>query len=229
MIDTAETLHAVEMRGSVVRRKACLCLDDWSLRRWRLRVRRVGFGTKRTKTADKDEAGNQRNEQSSGYLEHLSHPNDTINPMRATNNLHLAPAERDSTDRGEGPAYAAVVTPIVAICAGADPMIDTVETLHAVETHGSVVRRKACRWLGRRHSRWRGGGGRRRQRLRMQRRQGGADQADAGNEGDEQSNGYLGHLSHPNGVRSFWRRWRGVSWRRANQSFADNERRCFGS
>jgi hypothetical protein len=74
MIDTVETLHAVETHRSVVRRKSCLSLDDWSLRRRRLRVRRVGFGTKRTKTANKDDAGNEGDEQSNGYLEHLSHP-----------------------------------------------------------------------------------------------------------------------------------------------------------
>jgi hypothetical protein len=50
-------------------------LDEWSLRRRRLRVRRVGFGTKRIKAAaDKDKARKQSDEQSSGYRRHLRHP-----------------------------------------------------------------------------------------------------------------------------------------------------------
>jgi hypothetical protein len=48
-------------------------LTDRRRRLWRRRVR---FGTERVRAAaDKHEAGNQGDKQTSGYSEHLSHPN----------------------------------------------------------------------------------------------------------------------------------------------------------
>jgi hypothetical protein len=48
-------------------------LTDRRRRLWRRRVR---FGTERVRAAaDKHEAGNQDDKQTSGYSEHLSHPN----------------------------------------------------------------------------------------------------------------------------------------------------------